>query len=443
MNVCPECFTQPGLKARIIKLRPTESEGPCDAHPHLKGVPIKTVADVVDPVFRELYVGAPDDGNSWATGRGDILVDVLYDLTGAADDDILHAMIEQLMEDDDYWPPDGEEAFYDPEYRYISMPQDFGHHAVFWSNFCKSLMYGQRFFNGDAERYLTGIFKGVQQQRNAEGQGPIYLIQPDDPQATFFRARFADTLKDAREIKAKLSERLGPPPERARRAGRLNPSGIAAFYGAFDLETCIAELRPNVGRGVIGAQFRITEPICVLDTTRFDAAPKSPNLFAAGALPRARQWRFMRVFMDEIAKPVSEDDAHLDYLPTQAVAEFLNGRFKVKLAGEHRAVDAIIFRSAQRPAGKNIVLLGDAAVVGAPGGQVEAAPLATADEELGWDWAEDRPSRPVRITPLVDTVVTRRINGAEFQSVEIPDDDALLDAEDYEVLAVEPELDDF
>lgn len=433
MNVCPECFHKPGLQSRIKRERKATSEGPCDFHPTRKGVPIKVVSDIVDPVFRELYAGGPDQGEIHPH-RGDLLLDVLYDLTGAEDDRVVEALIGQLSEDDDYWPPNGEEAFYDSEYRYFLVRGDLGEHGRFWSDFRKSLMFSERFFNSDAERYLAGIFKGVQQQRNAEGLGPIYLVQPDDPQGTFFRARFADTYEAAHEIRADLAARLGPPPERLRRAGRLNPSGISAFYGAYELETCIAELHPTVGARVIGAQFRITEPICVLDTTRFDAAPKSPNLFALGALPRARQWRFMRVFMGEIAEPISQADEHLDYLPTQAVAEFLNRRFRVRFDGAARSIDAIIYKSAQRPAGKNIVLLGDAAVVGAAGGTVEAPPRGEFDEFLGWDWAEPV-RRPVRIFPLPQTVVTRRVAGAEYE-VKAAFGDAGdgddFDAEDYQ-----------
>nr|WP_261454008.1 hypothetical protein [Agrobacterium fabrum] len=52
-----------------------------------------------------------------------------------------------------------------------------------------------------------------------------------------------------------------------------------AFYAAFDIETCIAEMRPSVGSIVIGAEFEITKPVWVLDTTRFAGPFKEPNLF--------------------------------------------------------------------------------------------------------------------------------------------------------------------
>ena len=51
------------------------------------------------------------------------------------------------------------------------------------------------------------------------------------------------------------------------------------------------------------------------------------------------------------------------YLPTQAVAEYLNKHHRFTFAGQDRIIDGVIYRSAQHPEGKNIVLLGEAAVV--------------------------------------------------------------------------------
>jgi hypothetical protein len=417
MNVCPDCFEQPGLGRRIASVRPKFSEGPCDFHSNRKGVPIKAVAEIVDPVFRELYAGGPDEGNVWVEDRGNLLVDVLLNMTGADDDAVIDALVEALVEGDHYWPPDGEEAFYDDEYRYFLLPGDLGHHGQSWTDFRRSLMFEQRFFNPDAEPWLTDIFTGVQQQRNAAGQGPVYMIEPSDDQARFFRARIANTRDAAGRILDDLASQLGPPPEQLRRAGRLNPAGILAFYAAFDLATCVAELRPSVGGGVAAAQFQITQPICVLDMTRFAEGPQAPNLFAPKALERGRQWRFMQMFMDEIAKPVFPSDEHLEYLPTQAVAEFLHKRFSVHLSGQQRSIDAIVFRSAQRPGGKNIVLLGDAAVVGEQDGGKR--PVAVNDGPDSWfdrELAQAKANRPARILPIPETGIWQRVSGAEFQT---------------------------
>lgn len=68
---------------------------------------------------------------------------------------------------------------------------------------------------------------------------------------------------------------------------------------------------------------------------------------------------------------------------TQAVAEFLNRRFKLSFAGEKRAIDAVI-RSAQRPEGRNIVILGDAAIVETAAVKDEAVGPIEHDESDIW-----------------------------------------------------------
>ncbi|MCY4430417.1 MAG: RES family NAD+ phosphorylase [Rhodospirillales bacterium] len=68
--------------------------------------------------------------------------------------------------------------------------------------------------------------------------------------------------------------------------------------------------------------------------------------------------------MDEIARPHLPGTEHLEYVPTQAVAEYLVYRHKFNHKGEtDKTIDAVVYRSAQRPNGKNIAIFGDAAVV--------------------------------------------------------------------------------
>lgn len=427
MNICPDCFENEGLGRRIAQVRPKVSQGQCDEHPNRKGIPIEDLAKIVDPVFRELFWSTADDGNIWRQDRGSDLLDTLYDITGAIDDDINRALIGALVDQDDYWPPDGEEPYYDEEALYVLQDDQSGLHLHDWNTFRRSLMFESRFFNPDAEQALVRIFDGIQQLRDANGKGPVYLIKPEAPEAHFFRARIANSRDEAQRIKADLARELGPPPEQLRKAGRLNPSGISAFYGAFDLPTCIAELRPSVGGAVISAKFKLLRPICVLDTTLFADRLQAVNLFAAGALKRKRQWTFMQTFMEEIAQPVFPGEEHLQYLPTQAVAEFLNRRFKLSFAGEKRAIDAVIFRSAQRPEGRNIVILGDAAIVETGAVKDEAVGPTEHDEfdiwfeqELEVVRADKKPG--LAIEP--ETVRWTRINSVEFRPKGGVDDDA-------------------
>jgi len=112
------------------------------------------------------------------------------------------------------------------------------------------------------------------------------------------------------------------------------------------------------------------------DTTRFEAPIKPMSLFNKDDIQRREQWQFMTNFMNTIALPISPNDEHLDYIPTQAVAEYLLNHHEFYNHGEKARIEAVIYRSAQRPAGKNIVLLGDAGRVWSP----------PPKEEPGKDW---------------------------------------------------------
>ncbi len=113
----------------------------------------------------------------------------------------------------------------------------------------------------------------------------------------------------------------------------------------------------------MAAQFEFARPVVVLDTTKFERPPKALNIFAKTHNKRLSLWGFMAEFMNEISQPCLPGDEHLDYIPTQVVAEYLVHLHRFKHKGQERTVEGIIFRSAQNSAGKNIVLFGDAARV--------------------------------------------------------------------------------
>lgn len=414
MNVCPDCFAVKGLQRRLIEIRPKHDVGRCDFHSTKKGIPITAVAKIVDPVFRDNYGGGSPDPSPYSIEpHGYELLDVIQLLTEADEWSVIEALRDALIDIDDYWPPDGEEAFYDEEYRYHAETYNaaLDEPARLWREFRRSLLHGQRFFNTEARDLLMKIFGNVHRQRNNDGQGAVYMIEPGDAQSRFFRARITNDAAQREEIAADVVGQLGPPPERKRRAGRLNPAGVVGFYAGFDLPTCVAELRPAVGSVVVASEFEIAEAICVLDTTQFDAKPKPRDLYARDAQTRAAQWQFMHTFMREIAQPISPADEHLDYLPTQAVAEYLNKHHYFTFASRERTIDALIYRSAQHPDGKNIVVLGEAAVVGSVAGQLP-------ESDDGDEWPSvtfSTKRRPeARITPVASSLVKQVVTGANF-----------------------------
>ena len=356
--VCPDCFGDTGLKRRLVQIRPSLPEALCDFHPTKKGIPISYVAEIVDDVFRNRYCRGEYQPYE-DIQHGDDLNGTLLDLVEADDDRVTSALANELMDKDSYWPPDGEEPFYDDDYYYVPNDYGFDDHSFTWRAFRREILHEQRFFNSKALEKLSDIFDGLHLLRDGANNPAVYELKVDDPNATFFRARISNSSDGRHSISQNPAKELGPPPDFLRRAGRMNSSGILAFYGAFDIDTCIAELRPAVGETVISAKFKLARPILVLDTTRFSGRPKDINIFAKTHIKRMRLWKFMSTFMNEIAQPCLPNDEHLDYVPTQVVSEYLRHLHKFRQGDNERTVDAIIYRSAQNGTGKNIAIFGD------------------------------------------------------------------------------------
>lgn len=374
--VCPDCFGEAGLQRRIKEIRPDYPDEACDFHPSKKGIPVSAVAEVVDQVFRNSYTFGDYDPQ-YDEFVGDDLSGTLYDLTEADDHRVVSALAEALIDGDDYWPPDGEDAFYSHEASYVESDAGYEEHSHTWRYFRREILHEQRFFSQRALGRLKEIFDGLHLLRDDANSPAVYSLEPNDEAVQLYRARKANSIGEREVIVQDPASQLGPPPEKLRRAGRMNPSGISALYGAFDLETCIAELRPAVGETVIAAKFELTRPILVLDTTKFIGRPKAINIFAPTYVTRMKLWKFMTTFMYEIARPCLPDDEHLDYVPTQVVSEYLTQLHKIKRGDKEMTIDAIIYRSAQNGNGKNIAIFGEAAAVeGAKTSSTYLFPLA-------------------------------------------------------------------
>jgi len=403
--VCPACFGASGLKRRIEKIRPKYPDENCSLHETRKGVPVDAVAKIVDRVFRDNY-GLGQYNPYLDDGEGEDLLTTLYTLTEADDDKVVQALMKALEEGDNYWPGDGENAFYSNELNYVPSDHALGTHSRLWDSFCEQIVYGQRFFNAEARAAVEEIFSKIHLLRDGEGCPPIHTLQPGKPNAMFFRARIANDDKTRTEICDDTAAYLGPPPQRLRRAGRMNASGVSAFYGAFEEGTAIAELRPAVGSVVAVARFALLKPVNVLDMTRFASPGKNGDVFSEDHIRRLGQYRFMQRFMEEIRKPVFASDEHLDYIPTQAVAEYLVHGHQYFSGGKRLPIDGIIYSSAQSPDGRNIALLGEAAHVNQKPGKDSQSP----SRRLG------RRESSARLAVVADSLSFHCITEAKFGS---------------------------
>ncbi|MNL38042.1 RES domain protein [compost metagenome] len=169
---------------------------------------------------------------------------------------------------------------------------------------------------------------------------------------------------------------------------------------------------------VVGAKFELTRPIYVLDTTRFEAPMKPLSIFSKDYLGRVEQWSFMNTFARQIARPISPNDEHLDYIPTQAVAEYLLHHHSFKRDGQPAKIEGIVFQSAQLPPNKNIVLLGDAAQVRGPVPSKKKRSPSDADffSDTFMSVFEQAHSYNPGLSLSADPVEVLRVTGARFAS---------------------------
>ncbi|MGE5542569.1 MAG: RES family NAD+ phosphorylase, partial [Bacillota bacterium] len=135
----------------------------------------------------------------------------------------------------------------------------------------------------------------------------------------------------------RLEEAMGPAPVQKASHSRMSPQGISYMYLSDGPETCIAEIRPAAGEIVCLGRFRVIRDLRVVDLSGVNPRKRGDE---------ARAARFLASFAREISRPLTPQDALLDYIPTQVLSEFIRSR----------GYDGIKYRSSQFESGFNYTL---------------------------------------------------------------------------------------
>jgi hypothetical protein len=226
-----------------------------------------------------------------------------------------------------------------------------------WVTLCSELKHRSRFFSPLSESILNEFFSNLHNFKTFDGESIVKDISPGSDDNFLYRVRTVYSQYDVEKILKSPVEELGSPPNHLASSGRMNPVGISVFYGALDPSTCVSEVRPTVGSYIVLGKFKVLKKLKVID---LDLLPK---LVVKGSYfnpDSAEQWgkaEFLRQIVKELTKPIMPGDEPLEYLPTQAIAEYFAEKIKPKL-------DGIIFQSSQVSSeGKNIVLFNHASLV--------------------------------------------------------------------------------
>ena len=243
-----------------------------------------------------------------------------------------------------------------------------------WRSFENSLKTEARFCSQTAVNYLTSIFDGIGELQTRDGRPLVVDAGPGTDFHILYRAR---VFQSDHRIEAALGRpdiHLGSPPASLAAAGRMNARGISVFYGARNQRAAIAELRPPVGGQIAVAQFEIIRKLRLLDLTALS------DIRVTGSFFDLRLAVFLQSLRGRIARPVMPDDEPLDYLATQAIADFLATEASVP-------IDGIIFPSEQAGGVPNVILFHKAARVetmNIPEGTEISASTGRWAEVAGW-----------------------------------------------------------
>ncbi|WP_370795003.1 HEPN-associated N-terminal domain-containing protein [Bacteroides stercorirosoris] len=142
-----------------------------------------------------------------------------------------------------------------------------------------------------------------------------------------------------------LFEELTSPPVEHAKENRMSAAGISMFYGAFDKNTSITEIRHYCPKATLDmGEFVTTKDLTVVDLF------KIPKILSFWMPEYYAEYKFLRQFHDEITKPTTANPG-IEYVPTQIFTEYL--RYL-----SSKQIDGIMYKSSLT-GDKNVVLFYD------------------------------------------------------------------------------------
>jgi hypothetical protein len=347
-----------------------------------------------------------------------------------------------LMERHDHpFEEDEQEFAAESRYEARTVFQTVFHHR--WQEAIYRLSRQARFFDPVVFETLRSIFQDLYFYGCSDQRSLIRCAGPAQPLSTLYRARAFQSEQDLLQALQRPDLHLGPPPASIARAGRLNAFGIAVFYGANDPAVALAEVRAPVGSKVALVRFEIIRPLRLLDLTAAAEIHTEGSLFDPQFRVRLDRASFLKTLGSWMARPVVPVEEPLEYLPTQAIADYLSADSALNL-------DGIIYPSPQSriTSGFNIVLFHKAARPELRPAQFQVhqdcgpetfygyqllddAPLTGLHEfnddfdgfyverpDQGFEWIGDQREHSIRID--VETLVIHEVQGVEMATVDHP-----------------------
>jgi hypothetical protein len=214
-----------------------------------------------------------------------------------------------------------------------------------WYAFNQSIRHGKRFFNKSAFTFCKNLFETIVE----DGQLLQQLVIDLQVTQPLYRARVGYSIADIEAINKDPIKQLGAVPAKLASSQRMTPAGVSAFYAAFDRNTCISELRPIVGDGVVSGEFRPNRALKLLDLNALKDVQNNDDIFSDRWKVLSHAYAFFPELVFKLTRPSSRNNQH-DYLATQVIFEFLSTEFGSQ-------IDGIIYPSIQKNGDSQCVVL--------------------------------------------------------------------------------------
>lgn len=376
--VCAECIDDDYLKEIVLEEGEVRECNLCGENDRPAFTP-EDLGKLLEPLLRERLAlggdmrvfGGPDDEKGHFEQQGDPLEYFVAEAL-AQDFDFLDDIVQAVIDAEDVWPPDGEEAFFEDYYNYEPRGIYVYEMLEEWQLVQDELRTSRRFFNEAAKSFFASLFADIDTlltpvvnidsaMAAIAGDETDPILDADDtdddtvvrtlPEGTdVYRARACRSQEMPQKTAEQPYQQVGPPPSDKARAGRMNAEGIVVLYGALSVETAVAEMRPPLGGDTVTIMLRATRSLRVLDFKRLESAYSTDDLsyFQPDFDHLLEKHAFLQQLHQLIARPVlpgKEDE----YLITQTMAEYLNHVHAPPF-------DGILFDSVQQQGGTNIVL---------------------------------------------------------------------------------------
>ncbi|MBV8272598.1 MAG: RES domain-containing protein [Cupriavidus sp.] len=356
--MCCQCLEDPHLRTYVLEHGEVLECSECGESDQV-AITLEQLGKLMEPIMRENFMlgeaykvfDGDDDRGRWMQ-TGEDIENLVQEVLGQYVS-INGAIAEAVVDAEEYWPSRGEEAFWDPTSNYVPRPSGTEFYHSQWDNTLTELKYGRRFFSPAARRLFKKLFADVEGLRARAGTRTRPVVRRLPVGTSLYRARVCNSKADLDAAFAAPFTRVGPPPKEMARAGRMNAEGVVVFYGATEPETARAELRPALQSDILQIVVQTTAPLRILDFSRLEAARSSLRLsyFQSNYREELERSRFLQFLHALISRPIVPGH-EADYLITQTMAEYL--------AHVHEAsFDGIVFSSAQRAGGTNVVLFSD------------------------------------------------------------------------------------